>query len=65
MWLHIDVQVDKLADDNFPRRTSSRVPNAFELLAHPTDMVYFDQSEATCMVTVRAVAHLARLFPVP
>lgn len=63
MWLHIDEQVDKLADPNFPRRASVRVPTAFELVAHHNYLVYFDQNEADCTATVRAVVHVARMFP--
>jgi len=63
MWLNIDEQVDKLADPNFPRRASSRVPTAVELVAHQNYLVYFDQNEADCSVTVRAVVHVARMFP--
>ncbi|MEO6016921.1 MAG: type II toxin-antitoxin system RelE/ParE family toxin [Polaromonas sp.] len=63
MWLLIDEQVDSLADPNFPRRTSHRVPGAYELVAHENYIVYFDQDESRCIVTARAVAHVARQFP--
>jgi len=63
MWLLIDSQVDQLANPNFPRRASSRVPGAHELVAHPNYIVYFDQDETTCTLTVRAVVHVARQFP--
>lgn len=63
MWLHIDEQVDKLADANFPRRPSLRAAGAFELVAHENYIVYFDQNEVDCSVTVRAVVHVARMFP--
>jgi plasmid stabilization system protein ParE len=63
MWLHIDEQVEQLADCNFPRRPSQRVANAFELVAHKNYIVYFDQHEPTCTVTVRTVVHVARVFP--
>ncbi|WP_114971070.1 type II toxin-antitoxin system RelE/ParE family toxin [Rhodoferax ferrireducens] len=63
MWLLIDEQVDQLADPNFPRRASTRVAGAFELVAHENYIVYFDQDERDCSVTVRAAVHVARLFP--
>lgn len=63
MWLLIDEQVDQLADPNFPRRASTRVTGAFELVAHENYIVYFDQDERDCSVTVRAVVHVARQFP--
>jgi plasmid stabilization system protein ParE len=63
MWLLIDEQVDKLADPNFPRRASTRVAGAFELVAHENYIVYLDQNESDCTVTVRAVVHVARQFP--
>lgn len=63
MWLLIDQQVDQLADPNFPRRPSTRVAGAHELVAHDNYIVYFDQHEGDCTVTVRAVVHVARQFP--
>ena len=63
MWLLIDDQVECLADPNFPRRKSTRVTLAYELVAHENYMVYFDQDEDRCIVTVRAVVHVARQFP--
>lgn len=63
MWLLIDEQVDRLADPNFPRRASTRVAAAYELVAHENYIVYFDQDEGDCTVTVRAVVHVARRFP--
>lgn len=62
-WLLIDEQVDKLADPNFPRRRSARMADVFELVAHPNYVVYFDQNEAICTVTVLTVVHVARQFP--
>lgn len=62
-WLLIDTQVDHLSDPNFPRRTSTRVASAYELVAHENYIVYFDQDPARCIVTVRAVVHVARQFP--
>jgi len=63
MWLLIDQQVDQLADPNFPRRTSTRVAGAHELVAHENYIVYFDQNESDCTATVRAVVHVARQIP--
>lgn len=63
MWLLIDEQVDKLSNANFPRRASSRVQGAHELVAHENYIVYFDQNPADCTVTVRAVVHVARQLP--
>ncbi len=63
MWLWIDGQVDHLADPNFPRRTSTRVNGAHELVAHENYIVYFDQNEDQCVVTVHAVVHVARITP--
>jgi toxin ParE1/3/4 len=63
MWLHIDEQLDRLADPNFPRRRSARLEDAFELVAHENYIVYFDQDERHCLVIARAVVHVARQFP--
>jgi len=63
LWLLIDAQVDQLADPNFPRRASLRITGAHELVAHANYIVYFDQRQADCTVTVRTVVHAARQFP--
>ncbi|OIP24656.1 MAG: type II toxin-antitoxin system RelE/ParE family toxin [Comamonadaceae bacterium CG_4_9_14_0_8_um_filter_60_18] len=63
MWLLIDQQVDQLADANFPRRPSTRVAGAHELVAHENYIVYFDQNESDCTATVRAVVHVVRQIP--
>ena len=63
MWLLIDDQVEQLADPNFPRRTSTRVPGAHELVAHENYVVYFDQDESNCTLTVLAAVHVARQVP--
>ena len=63
MWLAIDDQVELLADPNFPRRPSTRVPGAHELVAHENYVVYFDQDDSTCTITVLAAVHVARQFP--
>jgi plasmid stabilization system protein ParE len=63
LWLLIDEQVDQLADPNFPRRPSTRVVGAHELVAHQNYVVYFDQDEGNCTLIVRAVVHVARQLP--
>ena len=63
MWLLIDDQVEQLAGPKFSRRASTRVAGAHELVAHENYIVYFDQDESNCNVTVRAVVHVARQFP--
>jgi toxin ParE1/3/4 len=63
MWLLIDDQVEQLADPNCPRRPSTRVAGVYELVAHEKYVVYFDQDESTCTITVLAAAHVARQFP--
>jgi plasmid stabilization system protein ParE len=65
MWLLIDQQVDQLADPNFPRRPSTRVAGAHELVAQENYIVYFDQNYSDCTATVRAVVHVARQIPSP
>ena len=63
MWLLIDDQVEQLADPNFPRRTSTRVPGAHELVAYENYVVYFDQDDGSCTITVLAAVHVARQVP--
>ena len=63
MWLLIDDQVEQLADPNFSRRPSTRAAGAHELVAHEDYIVYFDQDESNCSITVRAVVHVAWQFP--
>ena len=63
MWLLIDEQMEQLADPKFPRRPSTRVAGAHELVAQENYIVYFDQDESNCSITVRAVVHVARQFP--
>ena len=63
MWLLIDDQVEQLADPNFPRRPSTRVPGAHELVAYENYVVYFDQDDRTCTITVLAAVHVARQVP--
>ena len=63
MWLLIDDQVEQLADPNFPRRPSTRVPGAHDLVAYENYVVYFDQDESACTITVLAAVHVARQVP--
>jgi toxin ParE1/3/4 len=63
MWLLIDDQVEQLADPNFPRRPSTRVAAALELVAHENYVVYFDQADSNCTITVLAAVHVARQVP--
>ena len=60
MWLHIDGQVDKLADPNFPRKIG-RVKGTFELVAHPNYIVFIEEDETS--VTVLNVNHTRRQWP--
>ncbi len=60
MWLHIEDQVDKLADPNFPRRRG-RVAGTLELVAHANYVVILQQTPDT--VTVLDVLHAARKYP--
>ena len=61
MWLHIDSQVDLLADQNHPRRKGLVIPDAIELVAHPNYLVILDEDETT--VTVWNVFHVKRHYP--
>ena len=61
MWLLIDDQVEQLADPNFPRQSSIRLPGAQELVAHENFVAYFDQDDSTRTLTVLAAVHVARL----
>lgn len=60
LWLHIDNQVDQLADPNFPRR-AGRKPGTWELVAHPNYLVVLEQDTQT--VTALAVLHTRRKYP--
>lgn len=60
MWLHIDDQVARLADPDFPRRPG-RVSGTFELVAHPNYIVIVQESLLT--VTVLNVVHTKRKYP--
>jgi toxin ParE1/3/4 len=60
MWLHVDDQVDKLADPNFPRRRG-RVAVTLELVAHVNYVVILQQTLDTA--TALDVLHVARQYP--
>lgn len=60
MWLHIDDQVELLADSNFPRRPG-RVNGTFELVAHPNYIVIVEEDGAT--VTALNVVHARQKWP--
>jgi len=60
LWLHIDEQVEKLADPNFPRRPG-RVKGTKELVAHENYIVILEE-DATA-VTVLNVVHVRRQWP--
>jgi toxin ParE1/3/4 len=61
LWLHIDAQVDLLADPNHPRRIGLVVPGAIELVAHPNYLVILDEDDTS--VTVLSVLHVKRKHP--
>jgi toxin ParE1/3/4 len=63
MWLLIDDHLEQLADPNFQRRPSPRVAGAHELVAYENYVLYFDQEESTCSITVLAAVHVARQVP--
>lgn len=60
LFLHIEDQVDNLADPNFPRRLG-RVPGTLELVVHPNYVVVLQQTDTT--VTVLNLLHVARQYP--
>lgn len=60
LWLHIDDQVAKLADPNFPRRPG-RVKGTKELIAHENYIVILEEDAST--VTVLNVVHVRRQWP--
>lgn len=60
MWMHIDEQVDSLADPNFPRRPGSAT-DTFELVAHRNYIVILEQDGNT--VTVLNVVHARQKYP--
>lgn len=60
LLLHIENQVDNLADPNFPRR-KGRKAGTLELVVHPNYVVVFEQTDTT--VTVFNLLHVARKYP--
>ena len=60
LLLHIEDQVDGLADPNFPRR-KGRKAGTLELVVHPNYIVVFAQTDTT--VTVFNLLHVARQDP--
>jgi plasmid stabilization system protein ParE len=60
MWLHIDDQVARLADPNFPRRPG-RVEGTCELVAHENYIVILVEDDAR--VLALNVVHVRRKFP--
>ena len=60
LLLHIENQVDSLADPNFPRRIG-RKPGTLELVVHPIYVVVLQQTDTT--VTVLNLLHVARQSP--
>lgn len=60
LLLHIEDQVDSLADPNFPRR-KGRKPGTLELVVHPNYVVVLQQTDTT--VTVLNLLHVARQYP--
>lgn len=60
MWLHIDGQVDKLSDNNFPRKPG-RTKGTFELVAHKNYIVILEEDAKT--VTVLNVVHARQKWP--
>ncbi|TXT35175.1 MAG: StaB protein [Comamonadaceae bacterium] len=60
LLLHIDDQINHLADPNFPRR-KGRKPGTLELVVHPNYVVVLQQTNAT--VTVLNLLHVARQYP--
>lgn len=60
LWLHIDDQVELLADPNFPRRPG-RVNATSELVAHPDYIVILEEDVTT--VTALNVVHARQKWP--
>jgi toxin ParE1/3/4 len=60
LWLSIDDQVAKLADENFPRRPG-RVKGTGELVVHPNYIVILEEDAST--ITVLNVVHARRQWP--
>ena len=60
LWLHIDQQVDALADPNFPRRVG-QVPNSLELVAHENYIVILQEDDQN--VIALNVIHVRQKYP--
>ncbi|MDD4942345.1 type II toxin-antitoxin system RelE/ParE family toxin [Rhodoferax sp.] len=60
LLLHIEDQVDHLADPNFPRRMG-RQPGTLELVVHANYVVVLQQTDTT--VTLLNLLHVARQYP--
>ena len=60
MWFHIDDQVTKLADPNFPRR-KGRVAGTHELVAHENYIVILIEDDF--VVDAINVVHVRRQYP--
>lgn len=60
MWLHIDNQVEQLADPNFPRRPG-RVAGTMELVAHENYIVVVKETAST--VTILNVIWARQQWP--
>lgn len=60
LWLHIDDQVAKLADPNFPRKIG-RIKGTKELVAHENYIVVLEEDVNS--VTVLNVVHTRRQWP--
>lgn len=60
LWFHIDDQVEKLADPNFPRRPG-RALGTLELVAHESYIVILEENATT--VTALNVVHARRQWP--
>jgi plasmid stabilization system protein ParE len=60
LWAHIDAQVDRLADPNFPRRRG-RVNGTVELIAHRNYIVILLEDADT--VTALNVVHAKKRYP--
>jgi len=60
LLLHIEDQVEHLADPNFPRR-QGRMPDTLELVVHPNYVVIMQQTDTT--VTLLNLLHVARQYP--
>lgn len=57
---HIDDQVERLSDPNFPRR-SGRARDTFELVAHKHYVVIFRETAAA--ITALNVVHTRKRYP--